>query len=200
MLGKDPERQREIEFVQSIIRNCARAGIPAVKYNMSLLGVLRTADTPGRAARASTWRLAEAREEPPLTGAGKVSCRRRLGAHHVLPRAHRPGRQRTQGPARLPSPRSGRAAAGLPWHRPRAGHPRGAEALRRDRASPYHGLNLCLGTTAEMLQDPRREIHDIIREFGRSKKIFNIHFRNIRAAATTSRRSTPTKATWTCSR
>ena len=31
-----------------------------------------------------------------------------------------------------------------------------------------------------MLQDPRREIHDIIREFGRRKKIFNIHFRNIR--------------------
>jgi mannonate dehydratase len=31
-----------------------------------------------------------------------------------------------------------------------------------------------------MLQDPRREIHEIIREFGRRKKIFNIHFRNIR--------------------
>jgi mannonate dehydratase len=31
-----------------------------------------------------------------------------------------------------------------------------------------------------MLQDPRRQIHDIIREFGRRKKIFNIHFRNIR--------------------
>ncbi len=46
--------------------------------------------------------------------------------------------------------------------------------------SPYHGLNLCLGTTAEMLQDPRNEIHDVIRYFGKRKKIFNIHFRNIR--------------------
>ena len=27
--------------------------------------------------------------------------------------------------------------------------------------SPYHGLNLCLGTTAEMLQNPKREIHDV---------------------------------------
>jgi mannonate dehydratase len=48
------------------------------------------------------------------------------------------------------------------------------------QASPYHGLNLCLGTTAEMLQDPVNEIHDVIRYFGRRKKIFNIHFRNIR--------------------
>ena len=46
--------------------------------------------------------------------------------------------------------------------------------------SPYHGLNLCLGTTAEMLQDPAHEIKDVIRYFGRRKKIFNIHFRNIR--------------------
>ena len=47
-------------------------------------------------------------------------------------------------------------------------------------ASPYHGLNLCLGSTAEMLQNPRTEIHDVIRYFGERKTIFNIHFRNIR--------------------
>ena len=46
--------------------------------------------------------------------------------------------------------------------------------------SPYHGLNLCLGTTAEMLQDPATGIHDVIRYFGSRQKIFNIHFRNIR--------------------
>lgn len=45
--------------------------------------------------------------------------------------------------------------------------------------SPYHGFNLCLGTTAEMLQDPAREIHEVIRRLGGMKKIFNIHFRNI---------------------
>ena len=42
---------------------------------MNLLGVLRTADTPAAAARVySTWRLAEAREDPPLTAAGAVSA------------------------------------------------------------------------------------------------------------------------------
>ena len=56
------------------------------------------------------------------------------------------------------------------------------EGLKRfvaTQESPYHGLNLCLGTTAEMLQDPATEIHEVIRYFGQRKKIFNIHFRNI---------------------
>ena len=31
-----------------------------------------------------------------------------------------------------------------------------------------------------MLKDPDREIHDVIRYFGSRKKIFNVHFRNIK--------------------
>jgi D-mannonate dehydratase len=27
--------------------------------------------------------------------------------------------------------------------------------------SPYHGLNLCVGTLSEMLWDPQREVYDI---------------------------------------
>jgi mannonate dehydratase len=46
--------------------------------------------------------------------------------------------------------------------------------------SPYHGLNFCQGSVAEMLKDPAREIDDVIRYFGTRKKIFNVHFRNIR--------------------
>src|SRR5262245_10975884 len=75
MLGREPERGREIDEACAIIRACAAAGIPAIKYNMNLLGVLRTADTPGRGgSRYSTWRLAEARQDPPLTAAGRVSA------------------------------------------------------------------------------------------------------------------------------
>jgi mannonate dehydratase len=46
--------------------------------------------------------------------------------------------------------------------------------------SPYHGLNFCQGTVAEMLEDPGREIFDVIRWFGERSKLFNVHFRNIR--------------------
>ena len=45
---------------------------------------------------------------------------------------------------------------------------------------PFHGLNFCVGTVAEMLADPRNEICEVVRYFGQRGKIFNIHFRNIR--------------------
>jgi mannonate dehydratase len=48
------------------------------------------------------------------------------------------------------------------------------------KASPYHGLNFCQGTVAEMLDKPGEQIFDVIRYFGTRKKIFNVHFRNIR--------------------
>src|SRR5262245_53168414 len=35
MLAQSPERDRDIEAMQTLIRNCATAGIPAIKYNMS---------------------------------------------------------------------------------------------------------------------------------------------------------------------
>ena len=46
--------------------------------------------------------------------------------------------------------------------------------------SPYHGLNFCQGTVSEDLYHPNDEIADVIRWFGSRKKIFNVHFRNIR--------------------
>src|ERR1041384_3169375 len=48
MLGKSPERDREIDNICQMIRNAAKAGIPAVKYNLTLLGVIRTEPTKGR--------------------------------------------------------------------------------------------------------------------------------------------------------
>ena len=41
MLAQSPERDRDIESLQTMIKNCAQAGIPSIKYNMSILGVVR---------------------------------------------------------------------------------------------------------------------------------------------------------------
>jgi len=46
--------------------------------------------------------------------------------------------------------------------------------------SEYHGFNLCLGSTAEGLKDPKTEILPIIQWIGERKQIFNIHLRNIK--------------------
>jgi mannonate dehydratase len=46
--------------------------------------------------------------------------------------------------------------------------------------SPIHGLNFCQGTVSEMLENPGKEIFEVIRWFGQREKIFNVHFRNIK--------------------
>ncbi len=70
MLAESPERDRDIESLQALIRNCAQTGIPAIKYDMRILGVLRTGRTLGRGdAIYSTWRLDDAKPSAPLTRA-----------------------------------------------------------------------------------------------------------------------------------
>jgi mannonate dehydratase len=181
MLGQEPERQREIDEVLKVVGACARVGIPAIKYNLNLLGVLRTADTPGRGgSRYSSWRLAEAREDPPLTAAGRLSAdtaweRIEYFLERVVPAAEEHKVRLACHPHDPGVPESGfRGVARV------LGTVDGLKRFVEIRPSPYHGLNLCLGSTAEMLQQPNSEIHDVIRYFGTRGKVFNIHFRNIR--------------------
>ena len=181
MLANSPERDRDIEALQTLIRNCAAAGIPSIKYNLTLLGVLRTERTPGRGdAMYSTWRLKEAPPHPPLTRAGRVNAdmfweRITYFLERVIPVAneykvrmachpHDPGvpPDGYQGVVRV------------------LGTVDGLKRFITIKESPYHGLNFCQGTVAEMLNDPGKEIYDVIRYFGSRQKIFNVHFRNIR--------------------
>src|SRR6266699_4705947 len=75
LLGKSPDRDREIDDLCQMIRNAARAGIPALKYNLSILGVVRTESTLGRGgATYSTFVYDRARQEPSLTEAGPVNA------------------------------------------------------------------------------------------------------------------------------
>jgi mannonate dehydratase len=37
-----------------------------------------------------------------------------------------------------------------------------------------------MGTVSEMLKNPAAEIFDVIRYFGNRRKLFNVHFRNIK--------------------
>jgi mannonate dehydratase len=182
MLAQSPERDRDIEALQTFIRNCAAAGIPSIKYNMSILGVLRLPTrTRGRGdATYSTWRLKDAHPETPLTRAGHVNAdaaweRITYFLERVVPVAneykvriachpHDPGvpPEGYQGVTRV------------------LGTVDGLKKFVGIHESAYHGLNFCQGTVSEMLADPGKEIFDVIRYFGTRQKIFNVHFRNIR--------------------
>ena len=48
VLGKSPERDRDIDHICDIIQACSKAGIPAVKYNINMIGIPRTDREEGR--------------------------------------------------------------------------------------------------------------------------------------------------------
>lgn len=181
LLAQEPNRSRDIENVQKMIESCAQAGVPSFKYNLSLLGVLRTGATPGRGgSRYSTWKLADAKENPPLTRAGKVTDdifweRIEYFLQRIIPVCNQ---YKIRAACHPHDP--GVPAEGFQGVTRVLGTVEGLKRFVSIQESPYHGLNFCVGSVAEMLHDPAREIHDIIRYFGSRKKIFNIHFRNIR--------------------
>jgi mannonate dehydratase len=181
MLGKEPERDREIEQVCHMIRNCARAGIPSVKYNLSMLGVLRTASTPGRGgSRYSTFVLDKLPKDRPPTIAGVVDEktvweRIEYFLTRVVPVAETEGVRMACHP-HDPGIPPGESHRGLPRV---LGSVEGLKRFLSIAESKYHGLNFCQGTVSEMLKNPREEIYDVIRSFGSRGKIFNVHFRNI---------------------
>ncbi len=182
MLGKSPARDREIDDVCEMIRNTARAGIPSLKYNMTFLGVVRTESTPGRGGSTySTFVYDKAKPIPPLTEAGAIDADRyweriTYFLERVVPVADEYKVRlacHPQDPAMPP----GRGYRGVDTV---LGTVDGLKKFVAIKESPYHGLNFCQGTVSEMLKKPGDEIFDVIRFFGTRKKIFNVHFRNIR--------------------
>ncbi len=179
--AKDPERNQEIEHVQQIIRNCADAGIPAVKYNMSMLGVLRGRPARGRGgSRYSNFVWKEVKRDGPLTIAGELDektvwDRITYFLERVVPVAEKCGVRMACHP-HDPGLPPGEKHRGLPRV---LGNVDGLKKFVEIAPSKYHGLNFCQGTIGEMLVNPREEIYDVIRYFGTRGKIFNVHFRNI---------------------
>jgi len=180
LLGKDPDRDREIEYIHNVIRACAQAGIPAFKYNLRVLFNVRSGLTPGRGGVSySTWKFEDVRDDPPEPEVGRVDAdtfweRITHFLDRVIPVCNEYEIRAMCHPHDPGVPPSGYKGVDRVL-----GTVDGLKKLISIQESPYHGLNLCLGTTAEMLQDPARELPDVIRYFGERKKIFNIHFRNI---------------------
>jgi len=181
MLAKSPERDRDIEDFQKLIRNCGQVGLPAIKYNMSILGVLRIGRVQGRGdCTYSQWKLSEAHPKTPLTSAGHVNAdmfweRITYFLDRVVPVANEYKVRLACHPHDPGVPPEGYQGVDRVL-----GTVDGLKHFITIKESPYHGLNFCQGTVSEMLADPGKEIYDVIRYFGTRKKIFNVHFRNIR--------------------
>jgi mannonate dehydratase len=184
MLGKSPERDREIEIIQQMITVAGKTGVRLLNYNTTILPVLRTARTPDPTrgnALYSTWNYQEAlRRKDPKTIAGDVSAdqifeRFAYLLDRILPVAEE---WKVQLGNHIADPPTHPGYRGITrWNSPDvfAGIKRFAEMY----ASPSHGFNLCLGSVASGLRDPKTGILPIIKYLGERKQIFNVHFRNI---------------------
>jgi len=185
MLGKSPARDREIEMLQQMISVAGKTGVHCINYNTIILPILRTGLTvdPKRGnASYNTWNYQEAisRKEP-LTIAGVVTIdqmyeRITYLLDRLIPVAEE---YKVRLANHIADPPTHVGYRGITrWNSPNVFE--GIKRFANLYKSKYHGFNLCLGSTAEGLKDPKTEILPIIKWVGERNQIFNIHLRNIK--------------------
>ena len=180
MLGKSPEREREIESIQNLIKNVSDAGIPSVKYNLNIIGIPRSEKEKGRGGSYNSSLRFEKIEKdfaPGIAGfidEDTIWERIDYFLERIVPVAQEYKVRLACHPHDPYTPPNFRGVTRV------LGTVDGLKKFIQLHESPYHGLNFCQGTVTEMLDDPGEEIFDVIRWFGKREKIFNVHFRNIK--------------------
>lgn len=177
LLGQEG-RDEQIDRICQSIRNVGKVGISFINYGFTLTGVWRTdRHHRGRGGAHMTAFDYGLVEDAPLTEAGKVDAeevwdRCAYFLRRAIPVAEEAGVNMACHPHDPPVPE----LAGIPRI---LGSIEGYKRLVATVPSDRHGLNFCQGTVAEMGTD----VVEAIRYFGSRKKIFNVHFRNIRGTA-----------------
>ena len=177
-----PERDRQIDRMKETVRMAGEAGIRGLNYNITILGHLRTASKTGRGgATLSTFEwdkldhsLGTFEDGP--ADEDEMWARIDHWLREIMPVAEEYKVQMACHPAD-PGIGVGKTYRGVA--RP-LGMVEGFKKFIALYDSPYNGLNFCQGCMSEALANPAEEIYDVIRYFGERKKIFNVHFRNIK--------------------
>ena len=185
-MAKDPQRDRDIETVCRYIENARVAGLRGLNYNFCVLRapsggglVQRTGRRPGRGGSTYSSFVLSDYDNETLSETGVVSReeafeRAAYFLERVIPVA---GEYKIQMACHLNDPPAPVMNGVEKWNWPVF------EGLKRYSElvdSPYHGFNFCCGVAAEGLENPAEELPEIVKYFAERKKIFNVHFRNIR--------------------
>ncbi|MCC6445996.1 MAG: mannonate dehydratase [Armatimonadetes bacterium] len=198
VLLSEPGRDRQIENVQTTLRNMGKAGIGCLGYYFSIVGVWghwRAGQSGGGrggagltsfdydlvkdaplAPRGEAWCGYRVEDNPPPGTLGRIDIetmwdRYRYFLEHVVPVAEEAGVRLAEHPDDPPVPEL-RGIARL-FISPEA-------FLKATQIAPsfYNGIEFCQGTFAEMGID----VLEAIRTFGFQKKICYVHFRNVKGA------------------
>ena len=181
-LKPSDERDRQIDWMKETVRMAGEAGIRGLNYNITILGHLRTPSKTGRGgATVSTFELdkldqSAAEFEDGPADENEMWERINHWLQEIIPVAEEYKVQMACHPSD-PGIGVGNTYRGVA--RP-LGMVDGFKKLIELYDSPYNGLNFCQGCMSESLENPAEEIFDVIRYFGERKKIFNVHFRNIK--------------------
>ena len=179
--GKSPERDREIDLVCEMIRTASRAGIDSLRYNTCILPIDRTEPEAGRGGYYHTaLRLDKipAEEQARLTEAGRVTAdlhweRIEYLLERMIPVAEEFEVRMGNSQEDPPTPPGYKGVDKV------LNDFEGMKRFIEIQRSPYHGWNFCVGSIAEMLEDPASEIYPFIEYFGSRNTIFLVHYRNL---------------------
>jgi len=182
-LPRGSERDREIDTVIGNIQKAAEVDVKLITYHWTVIPIRRNRQTRGRGnSTYEGFQIEPNWRDLAISAAGRVSSEdywERI-AHfleRVVPAAKRYDVRLACHPYDPPGLPFGYQGADN-WDSPSI-----CEAIQRYERlvdSPYNGFQLCLGTTAEGLKNPAKEILAIVEYLGQRGKIHQIHMRNIR--------------------
>ncbi len=180
MLGT-PERDHDIEQICKCIKAAGKAGIPLLLYSLYMVGVVRSpGHISGRGGNTLTYFDYDKHRDDPPHPAGPISAeqaweRIEYFIKRVIPVAEEYKVKMGCHPQDPPMPQ------GINY-RGIARVLSSVDGLKHFidlYPSAYHGVNFCQGWAAEASTAPE-QVYEAIRYFGSRKKIFWVHFRNIR--------------------
>jgi mannonate dehydratase len=180
-----PERNAELDRICGNIAKASKVGVQVITYHWTVIPIRRNRRTPGRGGSTyAGFKLEPNWKDLPLESGGRVTQedyweRITTFLKRVIPVARQYNVKMACHPYDPP---------GLPfgyqgtdnWDSPSI-----FEAIKRYEAvvdDPYNGFQLCLGTVAEGLAHPARDVLPIAKYLGSKKKIHQIHMRNIKGA------------------
>jgi mannonate dehydratase len=176
-----PERDRDIEKVHQCIEAASKAGIPMILYSLNVTGTVRNAGwICGRGGTLYSYFDYDKLGEAPPHPAAPISAEQTWESiayfiDRVIPVAEE-------------------CKVKMACHPSDPAMPKGSKYQGIERVlgtlddlkrfidlhpSDYHGINFCQGCVSQSCTSPE-DVYDAIRYFGSRKKIFWVHFRNIR--------------------
>ncbi len=174
-------RDAQIATIVQNIRAAGEAGVPCLKYNCNIIGILRTGRSVGRGGATYSHFDVGKWQDHSLTPLGALTEAQMWDnvayvLERIVPAAEEAGVRLAVHPHDPALPRG----TGLRGIHSLLGTVAGMKKWISLYPSRVNGFNFCQGTVAEMCDDPAREVPEAIRDFGADGRIFMVHFRNIR--------------------